>query len=74
MPTRPSATAQLLSLISAVCAAAASLATLLSSGAFPPPPGASGVNVALAEARGWSLVTLVVALWTNVMTAVVNEV
>jgi hypothetical protein len=35
---------------------------LLTDDAFPQPPGASGFNVALAEARGWSLVTLVVAL------------
>jgi hypothetical protein len=54
--------AQALSLIAGLCAAAASVATLLSGSAFPAPPGASGVNVALAEARGWSLVTLVIAL------------
>jgi hypothetical protein len=54
--------AQVLSLISGACAAIASAVTLLSSSSFPAPPGAIGVNAALAEARGWSLVTLVVAL------------
>lgn len=57
-----SRSAQALSLISGVCAAAASAATLFSVHAFPPPPGASGFNAALAEARGWSLVTLVIVL------------
>lgn len=59
-PASPAA--QALSLISGACAAIASVATLLSSNAFPPPPGVSGFNAALAEARGWSLVTLVIAL------------
>ncbi|HEU4581422.1 MAG TPA: hypothetical protein VFS67_24360 [Polyangiaceae bacterium] len=54
--------ARVLSLISGACAGAASAATLFSRSSFPPPPGAISVNAALAEARGWSLVTLVVAL------------
>ena len=58
----PSRAAQTLSLVSGACSGAASLATLLSSKTFPPPPGASGFNTALAEARGWSSVTLVIGL------------
>ena len=62
-PTRPpSGAAQALSLVSGACAAAASLATLLWSGSFPSLPGSAGFNAALAEARGWSLVTLAMAL------------
>ena len=61
-PTRPTAAAQALSCVSAACAAVASVATLLWSGSFPPPPDSAGVNAALAEARGWSLVTLAIAL------------
>lgn len=58
----PGTSAVALSVASSVCAAAASLVTLLWDGAFPPPPALSGANVALAEARGWSLITLSVAL------------
>jgi len=58
----PSRAALALSLVSCACAAAASLATLLWSGSFPAPPGAASFNAALAEARGWSLVTLAIAL------------
>jgi hypothetical protein len=58
----PARAATALSLVSSVCAAAASVATLLWSGSFPPPPGAALFNAALAEARGWSLVTLAIAL------------
>lgn len=60
--TPPAPAAVALSLVSAVCAAAASLTTLLWDGAFPPPPALEGINAALAEARGWSLITLSVAL------------
>jgi hypothetical protein len=59
---RPSGTARALSFVAGACAATASVATLLSSSSFPLPPGATGFNGALAEARGWSLVTLLVAL------------
>ena len=58
----PSRAAQILSLVSAACAAAASVSTLLWRGSFPPPPGSEVFNGALAEARGWSLVTLAIAL------------
>jgi hypothetical protein len=58
----PSRSAATLSLVSAGSAAAASLVTLLWAGAFPDPPGLVGSNAALAEARGWSFVTLSVAL------------
>ncbi len=53
-----------LSIASLACAAVASAATLVWSGAFPDPPGlaANEVNVALAEARGWSAVTLALAV------------
>lgn len=54
--------AHLLSAIALVGAAAASITTLVWSGAFPTPPDAPAVNRALAEARGWSAVTLVLAL------------
>jgi hypothetical protein len=57
-----SRSAQALSLVSGVCAAAASVATLSSVNAFPPPPGATGFNAALSEARGWSVVTLLFVL------------
>lgn len=50
-----------LSLASLVCAAAASTVTLAYSGAFPDPPAAA-LNRALSEARGWSLVTICLAL------------
>jgi hypothetical protein len=58
----PSRSAATLSYISCACAAAASIATLLWSGSFPAPPGSSAFNAALAEARGWSLVTVAVVL------------
>jgi hypothetical protein len=58
----PSRSAQALTLVSVACAGAASAITLITSDSFPPPPDSSGFNPALAEARGWSLVTLVVAL------------
>jgi hypothetical protein len=58
----PGASGLALSLTSGACAAGASLATLLWDGSFPPPPALAGINAALAEARGWSLVTLSVAL------------
>jgi hypothetical protein len=61
-PTTPGGGAVVLSLLSAICAAGASLTTLLWDGAFPPPPALEGINAALAEARGWSLSTLVLAL------------
>jgi len=47
-----------LSLVSAACAAVASVATLAWRGAFPEPIPAPPFNGALAEARGWSAVTL----------------
>jgi len=47
-----------LSIASALCAAVASAATLVWPGAFPEPPGSHAVNTALAEARGWSAITL----------------
>jgi hypothetical protein len=58
----PSRAAQALSLVSGGCAAAASLATLLWNDSFPAPPGSAPFNAALAEARGWSLMTLAIAL------------
>lgn len=42
----------------AVCAGAASIITILWDEAFPAADGSAGFNGALAEARGWSLVTL----------------
>jgi hypothetical protein len=45
-----------------VCAVAASVATLAWPGAFPPPPGRDGPNGVLAEAQGWSLATLLLAV------------
>lgn len=60
--TAPGTAAVALSLVCAACAAGASLTTLLWDGSFPPPAGLEGINAALAEARGWSLVTLAVAL------------
>lgn len=50
--------AVVLSLVSWAGAVVASLATLVWSGAFPDPPSAPELNRALAEARGWSAVTL----------------
>ena len=60
--SRPSTAATGLSAVAAAFAAAASLTTLLWDGAFPPPPALEGINAALAEGRGWSLITLSVAL------------
>jgi hypothetical protein len=60
-PTPPRA-AVLLTLASSICAAATSLTTLFWAGAFPSPVGEIGFNGALAEARGWSLVTAAVTL------------
>ena len=57
-----SAAMKLLSVLALLAAAAASLTTLLWGGAFPAPAPAPPFNGALAEARGWSLVTLAVAL------------
>jgi hypothetical protein len=54
--------ATILSIVSLAGAAAASATTLAWSGAFPDPSPAAAVNGALAEARGWSAVTLAVAL------------
>ena len=45
-----------------VCAAAASLTTLLWDGSFPDPTSASIQNGVLAEARGWSAATLLVGI------------
>lgn len=53
--------AVVLSFVSFACAAAASVATLVWRGSFPQPP-AGEFNAALAEARGWSAVTLGLAL------------
>ena len=50
--------AQVLSLIAVVCAVIASVSILLWAGAFPLPTPAPPFNAALAEARGWSAVTL----------------
>jgi hypothetical protein len=54
--------AVLLSTVVLVCASAASLATLMWRGSFPHPPPASTGNSVLAEARGWSAATLLVAI------------
>lgn len=54
--------AVLLSIVVVVCAALASLTTLLWRGAFPDPSPASVGNSVLAEARGWSAATLLVAI------------
>lgn len=51
-----------LSMIALLGALVASLATLLWDGAFPDPPGTTVPNTILAEARGWSAVTLFLAL------------
>ena len=50
--------AALLTTIVLVCAMAASIATLAWPGSFPSPSPAPAVNTVLAEARGWSAVTL----------------
>jgi len=57
-----SRSATVLTLLSLSCAAAASFTTLAWSGAFPDPSPAPAFNGVLAEARGWSAVTLVVAI------------
>jgi hypothetical protein len=54
--------AVVLSLVVVATAAAASLATLHWRGAFPDPSPAPVVNRVLAEARGWSAATLLVAI------------
>jgi hypothetical protein len=61
-PLKPLAgAAPLLSLIAGGFALAAALTTLAWSGAFPAPPG-SAFNSALAEARGWSAVSVLVVI------------
>lgn len=54
--------AVVLSIVVIVSAAAASLITLLWRGSFPDPSRASIGNSVLAEARGWSAATLLVAI------------
>lgn len=54
--------AVVLSMVVVVCAAAASLVTLFTQASFPDPSLAASGNRALAEARGWSVATLLVAL------------
>jgi hypothetical protein len=54
--------AVVLSLVVLASAAAASVATLVWDGSFPEPSPASVVNRVLAEARGWSAATLLVAI------------
>jgi hypothetical protein len=49
-------------MIAFASAAGASATTLLWDGAFPLPVDGSGFNGALAEARGWSAITLIVAI------------
>lgn len=51
-----------LSAVAVACAAAASIITIVWGGAFPDPSPASMENGVLAEARGWSGATLLVAL------------
>jgi hypothetical protein len=51
-----------LSVVAALCAAVAAAVTLAWSGAFPEPSPAPELNEMLAEARGWSAATLVLAL------------
>jgi hypothetical protein len=62
MTPRVPAAATVLSLAAYAGAAIASLATLVWDGAFPPPPDAPPHNGILAEARGWSVVTVSWAL------------
>ena len=57
-----SRSATLLTLVSISCAATASLITLAWGGAFPDPSPAPPFNGVLAEARGWSAITLVLAI------------
>lgn len=54
--------AVILSIVAVLSAAAASLVTLVWRGAFPNPSPASIGNSVLAEARGWSAATLLVAI------------
>jgi hypothetical protein len=54
--------AVVLSIVSLTCAAAASVTTLAWADAFPEPSPAPTFNGPLAEARGWSLVTLGIVL------------
>ena len=54
--------AAVLSLVVVACAATASLATLAWSGSFPTKSAAPAVNQVLAEARGWSAATLLLAI------------
>jgi hypothetical protein len=54
--------AVLLSIFVVVSAAAASLITLVWRGSFPDPSPATVANSVLAEARGWSAATLLVAI------------
>ena len=51
-----------LSIVVVISAAAASLTTLVWRGSFPDPSPASIANSVLAEARGWSAATLLVAI------------
>ncbi|HVZ35581.1 MAG TPA: hypothetical protein VG963_24315 [Polyangiaceae bacterium] len=53
---------QLLSALSGAGALVASIITLSWEGAFPAPPASAGTSTASPEARGWSLVTLFIAL------------
>jgi hypothetical protein len=55
-PIPPAASA--LSVVTITCAAVAATVTLLWAGAFPAPTGHTAANTVLAEARGWSAVTL----------------
>ncbi len=57
-----SALAAILTIIVLVCAASASLVTLAWRGSFPGPSPAAAVNAVLAEARGWSAATLLLAI------------
>jgi hypothetical protein len=52
----------LLSAVSLTCAAAASVVTLAWDGVFPAPAEGGAFNQALAEARGWSAITLAVGV------------
>ena len=54
--------AAILSMVVLLCAAAASVVTLAWHGSFPEVSPAPAVNQALAEARGWSAATLLVAI------------
>jgi hypothetical protein len=54
--------AVVLSVVVVVAAAAASLVTLIWRGSFPDPSPATAANSVLAEGRGWSVATLLVAI------------